>query len=130
MLVALGVDRDVVQAALDAYLAFEDTEGGARCSLAAEVVLPARKVRTAFAGTDGEAIAKQVLLHWEFFSCNQRLWGQREREWEHCPRDQLDSLGQWNRDRQKARSRQSSIDTAQTLRLATVEALLDAQSGV
>jgi len=150
VLVALGVNRDVVQAALDTYLAFEDAEGGTRCSLAADVVLPSRRVRTALDGSEGAEMGNRILLHWEFFDCSQRLWGRREAHWEQraaercrqarasgnrlrisadCPRDRSQLEAKRDRD-QKARARQRGIDTAQTLRLATVEALLDVQSSV
>lgn len=151
VLVALGVSSAIAQAALDAYLVFEDADGGSRCMLAADVVLPVRRVRAALADPEGGEIADKILQDWEFFDCYERISGQFETEREQRYAEQCrqakasgdrrristdcylhDSLSRLSRDRQKARDRQrqSSIDTAQTLRLAAVEALLDVQSGV
>ncbi len=171
VLVALGVSPEVARAALDSYLAL-DAESGTRCSFAAEVVLPARGVRTALVGSEGEELGNSVLHNWESFRCSDRIYAaadsarkearerieaeedQRRTERCHqarasgdrvgilmdCPRDRSnleDELEQerleWEakRDRdRKARDRQGRVDSAQTLRLATVETLLDAQSGV
>ena len=146
LLVAFGVSPDVAQAALDAYLTLEGD--ASRCSSAPDTVLPARKVRGAL-DREASEIGNQILRHWEFDNCNQRIW--RELDVEQCRQARASGeswkinlhcegasnadglLGQLDakRDRdRKARARQSSIDTAQTLRLATVEALLEVQAEV
>ena len=142
----MGVAPDVAQAALDAYLTFEGDAD--RCFSAPDTVLAARKVRDAL-DPEAREIGDRVLQHWEFDDCYRRV--ERQREVEQCrqarasgeswkinpycddannadrPLSRLEA--RWDRERE-ARARQSLIDAAQTLRLATVEDLLEVQAEV